>query len=162
MDRNTSNMDNFFCHENQACPQVLLDVGSFWLGTESDLLTSFEEIPDAYLRKQTTTSTDLDGAAIEQMLKPAVCKNFRDYAQEILIPYMSTRFQFSSRLGRMSDTYFSNSLRPTSRAKHVDAEAAIPRNWQNFLQVDTNKTQVCQKLSIGEVNDASNVIMISK
>jgi hypothetical protein len=63
---------NFLHHENQACLPALSDVGSLC----SDLLTSFDEISDARLRKSTTTSIVLDGAAIEQMLKPAVCKNF--------------------------------------------------------------------------------------
>jgi hypothetical protein len=93
----------------------LSDVGSLYLGTKSDLLTSFEEISDARLRKPTTTSIVLDGTAIEQMLKSAVCKNFREYAQEIFIPYVSTIFQSSSRLGRMCDTYFADSLRPSSK-----------------------------------------------
>ena len=61
---------------------------------------------------------------------------------------MSTRLQSSSRLDLVWDTYIADSLKASARAKRgkgvcrcVVAEAAIPRNWQNFLRVDTNKTQ---------------------
>jgi hypothetical protein len=97
---------------------ALSDVGSLCLGTKSCLLTSFEEISNARSRKPTTTSIVLDGAAIEQILKPAVCKNFREHSQEIFIPYVSTRFQSSSHLGQVCNTYIADSLRPSSRAKH--------------------------------------------
>jgi hypothetical protein len=56
-------------------------VGSLCLGTKSYLLTSFEEISDARSRKPTSTSIAHDKAAIWQMLKPAVFRNFREYAQ---------------------------------------------------------------------------------
>jgi hypothetical protein len=98
------NMEDFFHNENQACPPAFPDVGSLCLGTKSDLFTSFDKILDEKLRKPTTTIKVLDGAPIEQMLKPAVCKNFREYAQEIFLPYVSTIFQSSSRLGWMCDT----------------------------------------------------------
>jgi hypothetical protein len=38
------NLDEFFNHENQACPPALSDGGNLRLGTKSDLLTCFEEI----------------------------------------------------------------------------------------------------------------------
>ncbi|KAG1676904.1 hypothetical protein GQR58_014091 [Nymphon striatum] len=150
------NLDDFFRHENKACPPALSDGWSLHLGTKSNLLTCFEEIADARSEAPTTTTTSIviDGAAIVQMLKPAACKNFREYAQKIFIPYMSTRFQYSSHLDLVWDTYRADSLKASARAKRgkgvrrcVVAEGAIPRNWQNFLQVDTNKTQLFKFLS---------------
>ncbi|KAG1681086.1 Atrial natriuretic peptide receptor 2 [Nymphon striatum] len=150
------NLDDFFRHENQACPPALSDGWSLHLGTKSDLLTCFEEIADARSEAPTTTTTSIviDGAAIVQMLKPAACKNFREYAQKIFIPYISTRFQSSSHLDLVWDTYRADSLKASARAKRgkgvrrcVVAEEAIPRNWQNFLRVDTNKTQLFKFLS---------------
>jgi hypothetical protein len=97
---------------------------------------------DASLRKPTTSRIVLDGAAIEQVLKPGVCKNFREYAQEIFISYVSTRFKSSSR-------HRVGCATPSSTAKYgkevcgcVVAEATVPRNWQNFLRVNTNETQL--------------------
>jgi hypothetical protein len=60
------NMNNFFRHENQVCPPAMYDVGSLCLGTKGYLLMSFEEITDAKLRKPTTTSIVLEGAAISR------------------------------------------------------------------------------------------------
>ena len=148
------NLDEFFRHENQACPPALSDGWSLRLGTKSDLLTCFQEIADERSEAPPTTSLVIDGAAIVQMLKPTACKNFREYAQEIFIPYMSTRFQSSSRLDLVWDTYRADSLKASARAKRgkgvrrrVVAEGAIPSNWQNFLRVDTNKTQLFKFLS---------------
>ncbi|KAG1697674.1 hypothetical protein GQR58_005902 [Nymphon striatum] len=143
------NLDDFFRHENHACPPALSDGWSLHLGTKSDLLTCFEEIADARSEAPTTTTT------IVQMLKPAVCKNFREYEQQIFIPYMSTKFQCSSRLDLVWDTYRTDSLKASARAKRgkgvrkcVVVEGAISRNWQNFLRVDTNnKTQLFKFLS---------------
>ncbi|KAG1697672.1 hypothetical protein GQR58_005902 [Nymphon striatum] len=124
------NLDDFFRHENHACPPALSDGWSLHL-------------------------VSIDGAAIVQMLKPAVCKNFREYEQQIFIPYMSTKFQCSSRLDLVWDTYRTDSLKASARAKRgkgvrkcVVVEGAISRNWQNFLRVDTNnKTQLFKFLS---------------
>jgi len=52
------------------------------------------------------------------------------------------------------DTYLADSLRGSTRAKRgqgmwrrVVTAAAIPGNWQNFLQVDSNKTELFRFLS---------------
>jgi len=147
-------LDEFFHHENQACSPALSDGRSLRLDTESDLLTCLEEKSDVGPWAPTTTSIVLGGAAIVQMLKPAACKNFREYSQEIFIPYVSTRLQSSSRLDLVWDIYTADSLKASKRAKRgkglcrcVVAEAAIPRNWQNFLRVDTNKKQLFKFLS---------------
>jgi hypothetical protein len=55
---------------------------------------SFDEISDARSRKPITTSIVLDGAAIEKVLKRPLCKNFREYVQEIFVPHVSTKFLF--------------------------------------------------------------------
>ncbi|KAL8561191.1 hypothetical protein ACOMHN_029262 [Nucella lapillus] len=41
------NLEEFFRHENQACPSALSDGGSLCTGTKSDLLTCLEEVSDA-------------------------------------------------------------------------------------------------------------------
>jgi len=67
---------------------------------------------------------------------------------------VSTRLRSSSRLDLVWDIYTADSLKASARAKHgkgvcrcVAAEAATPRNWQNFLRVDINKTQLFKFLS---------------
>ncbi|KAL8586162.1 hypothetical protein ACOMHN_057724 [Nucella lapillus] len=102
------NLEEFFRHENQACPPALSDGGSLCTGTKSDLLTCLEEVSDAKTETPVTTCSVLDGAAIIQMLKPAASKTFEEYAQQIVIPYMSTKLQTVSRLDLVWDTYLAD------------------------------------------------------
>ncbi|KAL8599495.1 hypothetical protein ACOMHN_065946 [Nucella lapillus] len=148
------NLEEFFRHENQACPPALSDGGSLCTGTKSDLLTCLEEVSDAKTETPVTTCIVLDGAAIIQMLKPAASKTFEEYVQQIVIPYMSTKLQTVSRLDLVWDTYLADSLKGSTCAKrgqgvqrHVVAAAVIPGNWQNFLRVDSNKNELFRFLS---------------
>ena len=83
------------------------------------------------------------------MLKPSSVKTFNDYAHVIFIPYRSRKFETVFRLDLVWDRYLSESLKAATRAKRgtgiqrrVVGDAAIPRNWQNFLRVDSNKTEL--------------------
>ena len=132
-------------------PSALSDGGSLCLGTKSDLLTCLEDLSDAQSEAPVTTSIVLDGTV--QMLKPAAVKNYDEYAQEIFIPYLSTKLQTVSCLDQVWDSYIADSLQGSARAKlgkgvrrHVVA-AAILGNWQNFLRVDSNKTDLFRFLS---------------
>ena len=71
-------LEEFFRHENQACPPAMSDGESIRLGTKSDLLKCFEEFSSAQSEVPDTTCLVLDGAVLVQMLKPAVAKNFDD------------------------------------------------------------------------------------
>ena len=82
------NLEELFCHENQACPPALSDGESLRIGTKSDLLICFEEFSSAQSEVPDTTCLFLDGAILVQMLKPTVAKNFDDYAQDVFIPYL--------------------------------------------------------------------------
>ncbi|KAG1681932.1 Solute carrier family 22 member 4 [Nymphon striatum] len=148
------NLEQFFCHENQACPPALSDCGGLCTGTKSDLLTCLEDVFEANTETPPTTCIVLDGAAIVQMLKPATSKSFEEYAQHIFIPYISTKLQVVSRLDLVWDTYLADSLKCSTRAKRgqgvrrrVVAAASIPGNWSNFLRVDSNKTELFRFLS---------------
>ncbi|QQP38995.1 uncharacterized protein LOC103506659 [Caligus rogercresseyi] len=148
------NLEDFFRHENQACPPALSDGGNLFTGTKSDLITCLEEISDAKTETHVTTCVVLDGAAIVQMLKPAASKTFEEYAHQMFFPYISTKMQTVSRLDLIWDTYLADSLKGSTRAKRgqgvrrrLVAAAAIPGNWQNFLRVDSNKTELFKFLS---------------
>ena len=118
------NLQEFFCHKNQACPPALSDGGSLRLGTKSDLLKCLEDLSDAQSEAPATTNIVLDGAVIVHMLKPAVVKNFDEYAQEIFIPYLSTKLQTVSRLDLVWDSYMADSLKCSTRAKQNKKECA--------------------------------------
>ena len=148
------NLEEFFRHENQTCPPALSDGESLRLGTKSDLLKCFEGFSSAQSEVPDTTCLVLDGAVIVQMLKPAVAKNFDDYAHDVFIPYLSSKRQTVSRLDLVWDRYIADSLKGSARSKRgegvrrrVVRAAAIPGNWQNFLRVDSNKTELFKFLS---------------
>ena len=83
------NLEEFFRHENLSVgqswgtPPALSDGESLRLGTKRDLL---EDLSNPQLEAPDTTCLVLDGAVIVRMLKPAVAKNFDDYAQDVFIP----------------------------------------------------------------------------
>ena len=67
---------------------------------------------------------------------------------------MSTKLRTVLRLDLVWDTYLADSLKGSTRAKReqglkrrVLAIAAIPANWQNFLRVDSNETELFRFLS---------------
>ena len=87
-----------------------------------------------------------DEVDIVQVLQPTVSQNFREYAQEIFISYI---LQPSSRLDLVWDTHRADSLKANAREKCAKGvrECAVsvgakPRNWPNFLQVDSNEIQM--------------------
>ena len=148
------NLEEFFRHENQACPPALSDGESLRLGTKSNLLKCFEDFSSAQSEVPDTTCLVLEGAVIVQMLKPAVANNFDYYAQDVFIPYLASKLQTVSRLDLVWDRYIADSLKGSARSKRGKGEgrrmvgaAAIPGNWQNLLRVDTNKTELFKFLS---------------
>ena len=147
------NLEDFFRHENQACPPALSDGNNLYLGTKSDLLKCLD-LSEPQPEAPVTTSLVLDGAAIVQMLKPAATKNFDEYACQIFIPYILSQTLNVSRVDLVWDRYIHDSLKGTARAKRgkgvrrrVMAGATIPVNWQSFLRVDSNKTELFRFLS---------------
>ena len=113
-----------------------------------------KDLLEGQLDGPATKSVALDGAASIQMLKPAIVKNFDEYAHQTIIPHLSTRLQTASCPDMGWDSFIAESLKCTARAKHgeevcrhVVAAAAIPGNWQSFLHIDSNKTELLSILS---------------
>ena len=97
------NLEEFFCHENQAYPPALSDGGNLYLGTKSDLLSCLQAVSDCLYDAPVVDAIIIDGAVIVQMLKPDTVKNFDEYASQLFVPYMLSQFQKASRVG--IDTY---------------------------------------------------------
>ena len=111
------NLEEFIPHENQVFPPALSDGGSFRLGSKSDLLTCLQDISNPQSEAPATTSITLDGAVIVQTLKPGAAKTFDEYAQDIFIPYLSTKLQTASRLDLVWGSYKADPLKSSARAK---------------------------------------------
>ena len=81
-------IDNFFEHENQACPPSISDMGQLRQGSKSDLLECLANCSPSSQNMSEVDAKVFDGAAIVHMLRPGVSRTFDDYAQQIFIPYI--------------------------------------------------------------------------
>ena len=113
-----------------------------------------EDVSEAQTVSPVTNSVILGGAAINQMLKPAAVKNFAKYASQIFIPYIFSQFQNASCVDVHGGYVLKQYLKGTTREKcgkevhrHIAAAACIPGNWQDFLHVNSNKTNLYKFLS---------------
>jgi hypothetical protein len=148
-------LDTFFVHENQPNPPALSSDGNIRLGTKSDLLVCLESVVSSKQDCPTVDAIVLDGAAIVQMLHPAQCKTFNNYAQQVFVPYICSQLNSSKRLDLVWDQYLSNSLKAVTRAKRgsgirrkVVSTVALPRNWTDFLHSNENKAELFHFLSL--------------
>lgn len=148
------NLEEFFRHENQACPPALSDEGRLHFGTKSDLIACLEEVVNAQSEAPASTCLVLDGAVVIQMLKPGSASTFGKYAREIFVPYLASQMQRATRLDIVWDRYLKLSLKGAAREKRgqgirrrVTEAAPIPGNWQQFLREDSNKTELFTFLS---------------
>ena len=78
----------------------------------------------------------IDRAAIAQILKPGGAETFKQYADQVFLPYILGQLQHASQL---RDSHKADTLRETARAKRgkgvrwrVADSASIPGNWQDF------------------------------
>ena len=145
------NLDEFFCHENQPSPPSLSDRGRLRGGSKSDLIKCFDRLHEPMEKNSEplVTAAIFDGAALVQMLKPGDQKTFQEYSEKVFIPYIENWLAKTDRADVVWDIYDKQSLKSTLREKRgignrrrVMRTVAIPRNWQNFLRVDANKTRV--------------------
>ena len=139
-------LDEFFQHENQVCPPALSQMGVMRTGTKSDLLHCLEDLTSA--RENATSPTVqvsiLDGAAIVNMLRPGTAKTFQDYAMDVYVPYITAQLQYVVRLDIIWDVYLPESLKEERKGvrRIVEPSSTIPGNWQEFLRISDNKTEL--------------------
>ena len=147
------NMAEFSKHENQVYPPSLSNMGEFSSCVKSELIEwlgfTSSPVPSSIDMKA------LDGAVIVNMLTPDTnCKTFDDYAKKVFLPYIKTQAQNVKRLDVVWDTYLQSSLKYSSRLKRgngthrkVVAHVNLPSNWQSFLRVDVNKSELFSYLA---------------
>ena len=96
----------------------------------------------------------IDGAVIVHMLKLGGAETFKQYADQVFLPYILGQLQHASWLDLVWDSYKAGSLKATARAKCgkgvcrcIAGSVPIPGNWQDFLRVDLNKKELLCFLS---------------
>ncbi|KAJ8406772.1 hypothetical protein AAFF_G00296880 [Aldrovandia affinis] len=117
-------LDEFFAHENQACPPALSQMGKIRLGTKSDLVGCLERLITPRENDAASPPVEvmiLDGAAIVNMLAPGNAKTFSEYASLVFLPYITSQLQHTSRVDIVWDEYFPDSLKAHTRKRRVKA-----------------------------------------
>ena len=147
-------LSNFFKHENQPWPPSLSKYGEMRVGTKSDLLQCLEALCP---KPQYTPCVDvavLDGAAVVQMLGPGTCTKFSEYVEAVFMPYIMRKLGAVQRLDVVWDIYKNDSLKSATRQnrgsglrRRVGLHTAMPGNWQSFLRVNENKTELFSLLA---------------
>ena len=141
------NVQDFFKHENQRSSLSLSQNGNIRLRTKSELLTRcLEPLPVATDESPSVEVVIIDGAALVIMLKSATSRTFDEYSATVFLPYICRQLESVKCIWVI---YISDSLKGTAREKRakgirrrVEGRNSIPRNWQMFLRVDENKTEL--------------------
>uniref|UniRef100_UPI00358FF46D uncharacterized protein n=1 Tax=Myxine glutinosa TaxID=7769 RepID=UPI00358FF46D len=147
-------LENFFRPENHAYPPSLSQLGKLRFGTKADLTECLEKLCKPSGEAPVADVIILDGAAIVNMLRPVGTKTFQEYATLVFLPYIKAQLRNVSRVDIVWDMYIQGSLKSTAREKrgkgirrHVTAANTIPGNWQEFLRLDNNKTELFEFLA---------------
>lgn len=155
-------LENFFQHENHAYPPALSQLGKLRLGTKADLTDCLEKLCTSEGEAPTVDVIILDGAAVVNMLRPVGAKTFQDYATLVFLPYIKAQLSKVTRVDIIWDVYRQDSLKCTTREKRgkgvrrrVTAANSIPGNWQEFLRIDDNKTELFDFLAHQVVENLS-------
>ena len=77
-------VDQFFSHENHACPPSLSRGGKLRLGSKADIMPCLEVETATQEASPLVDANFLDGAAVVQMLNLGTAKTFLDYAEQVL------------------------------------------------------------------------------
>ena len=83
------------------------------------------------------------------MLRPIDVKTFDDYAQKIFLPFVEKQLRIAVRVDIVWDEYIEDSLKSQTRSergkgirRRVNGANKLPGNWQSFLRIDENKTDL--------------------
>ena len=109
------------------------------VGQKSELITCVET--KSNLSRPSVDAIVLDAAATVNMLAPAKCKTFKDYAETIFLPYIIQQSQSVKRIDLVWDRYLPNSLKQATREsrgtgdrRRVCDNAPIPFEWKEFFK----------------------------
>ena len=87
-------VDQFFSHENHACPPSLSEGGKLRLGSKADPMPCLEVENAAPEASPLVDATFLDGTVVVEMLNPGTANIFWDYAEQVFYPM----YQHSSKI----------------------------------------------------------------
>ena len=104
----------------------------------------------------------LDGAAIINMLKPIGVKTLQGYATRVFLPFIKAQLRKVTRIDIIWDVYLEDSLKATAKEirgrgirRRLAPSNTIPGNWQEFLRLEDNKTELFDFLAHQVVENLS-------
>ncbi len=110
-----SDLDEFFCHENQPYPPALSDCGGLHFCCKSDLLTCLEVHQPSVQTVPPVEGIILDGSAVVNMLKPGKQANFGEYVSSVFMPFIHSQLSKTQRVDVVFDRYETASIKGLTR-----------------------------------------------
>ena len=149
-----SDLDNFFEHENQIYPPSISHCGQIRTGNKADIVTCLEKICPSNIKTPKISALILDGSVIVHLLNPINCKTFAEYSIKVFQSYLLKQLHNIQRLDIVWDRYFPNSIKGMTRdlrgkgtRRKLSPTGILPKDWQNFLRCEENKTELFQYLA---------------
>lgn len=91
----------------------------------------------------------LDGAVVVQMVSPGAARTFKDYTDNVFMPYIMKQLQPVRRVDIIWDVYRQDSLKAATREKRgcgthkrVTSSSQIPKNSKSFVCGNEKKTEL--------------------
>ena len=146
-------LDEFFKHENQACPPALSKDGELYKGTKSDLVTVLkDETKIEPLEVQPDTDfLIIDGAMYVHTHQPTT-DTFLDYTKSF-VKHIESKIEKHLRVDIIFDQYKKDSLKSETRNARGDGRRCkvvlngkVPKNWKGFLRNSENKKELFELL----------------
>jgi hypothetical protein len=177
--RPDADMLDFFQYENQREPPSLADRGTLRAGSKSDIL---ECIRAPTCRAAETTLIEkatvvvLDMAAVIHMVRPTAARTFSEYVPRHILPFLEAQMNKSGssvrRVDAVWDNYPENSLKGLAHARRGtghrtrigDGSTPIPKEWNNYLKNEENKTELFGFISdeIAKEHMSGNLLLSTK
>ena len=152
----SSNLDEFFQHENHNYQPALSENGKLRKTSKSDFLACLEKYGDNSLEFPDVTAKIIDGAALVQGTKPGAVMIFGQYADNVFPKIALKDFEREniSRIDIVFGRYIPASLKSETRESRgagvrVSVKKSTPvwKYWAQFLRTDENKTELFMLLA---------------
>ena len=114
----------------------------------------------------------LDGSAVVHFLSTAGAETFKDYANDVFLPYIKHQLENTERVDVVWDSYISKSLKEGTREKRgkglrrkVADSNRLPGKWQDFLKDSNNKRELfaflSEKVATANFQEEKTVVITS-
>ena len=169
----TSDLSEFFSHENRKYPPSLSENGNLRLpSNKADLEKCLSNHLQSPVEERTasppTTCTIYDGAFMTQINCPQNNSTFAEYfnlfCKKIVTSGLNSK---ASRIDLVFDRYFIETIkavrikRGDSSRRNVKPQNQVPKVWGHFLKNSQNKEELFEMLAESITKYSSNVLVIA-